>query len=176
MTSGPPAITFRSATPYDSSQIASLIARVWSKFFSYSVSPADLQVYLATSLSIEQISKDISNPSMIFLVATDEQNIIGIAQLVRGTSEKCLTLPKPIELRRLYLDDRFHGGGIATRLMDDAVETARQEGFQSMWLGVWEDNPRGLRFYEKMGFDAVGDHWFMVGENRRRDWVMERAL
>lgn len=55
-------------------------------------------------------------------------------------------------------------------------EIARQEGCESISLGVWEDNVRGKRIYKKMGYTERGEPWFMVGESRRRDLVLEKAL
>ena len=107
---------------------------------------------------------------------TSTSTVIGIIQLVSGTSEPCLTLPAPIELRRLYVEDGYHGMGIAQTLFKHAVEYSQGKGRKSIWLGVWEQNPRGQAFYKKMGFETVGEHSFVVGESVRRDWVMERAI
>lgn len=108
--------------------------------------------------------------------AGETSTIIGIIQLVSGTSEPCLTLPAPIELRRLYVEDGYHGMGIAQTLFKHAIEYSREKGKKSIWLGVWEQNARGQAFYKKRGFETVGEHSFVVGESVRRDWVMERAI
>jgi ribosomal protein S18 acetylase RimI-like enzyme len=63
--------------------------------------------------------------------------------------------------------------GIAQRLFKYATDWSRGRKRESMWLGVWEQNPRGQAFYRKMGFEVVGEHSFVVGASVRRDWVME---
>ncbi|RSH90164.1 hypothetical protein EHS25_001498 [Saitozyma podzolica] len=179
--------TLRRATPADAAQVSHLIGSTWAKFFAYSVTPQDLEDYLSGPVSVAQISSDIENPAMRFLVSTptsrsagvesgETPEIVGVAQLVLGTTEPCLTLPRPVELRRLYVSPEHHGGGAASSLVRGVEDLARGEGLGSMWLGVWEDNPRGKRFYEKMGFGVVGEHTFLVGQSVRRDWVMEKAL
>jgi diamine N-acetyltransferase len=45
-----------------------------------------------------------------------------------------------------------------------------------VWLGVWEHNPRAIRFYQRLGFAEVGDHVFVVGTDPQRDLVMIRIL
>jgi len=175
----------RLATTADALAVSSLISRVWSKHFAYSVTPADLADFLETKLSPKQIELDIQSESMRFLLATStaseadastDEAVMGVAQLVLGTTEPCLTLPKPVELQRLYVDDAYHGTGVAKGLVDGVGELARKEGFESLWLGVWEDNVRGMKFYGKMGFETKGEHTFLVGESVRRDWVMEKSL
>ncbi|ORX33512.1 acyl-CoA N-acyltransferase [Kockovaella imperatae] len=130
-----------------------------------------------TKLSTESIGKSISSPDERFLIVTDDgEKVAGVAQLIFNSREACLTLPHPVELNRLYIEDEYHGSGIAGELVNKASEMARENGGGSLWLGVWENNARAKRFYEKMGFKTVGEHTFMVGENVRRDWVMEKPI
>lgn len=194
--------TIRLAAPDDAAQISSLIARVWVKNFGYSVTPDDVRHLETVTLSPASIASEISDPSITYIVATLNRGssvsespsslettptnhapgsqssdiIIGILQLVSGTSEACLRLSKPIELRRLYVEDGFHGMGIAQRLLRTAEDMGKDRGCESIWLGVWEDNARGQGFYRKVGFEVVGEHTFTVGQSVRRDWVMEKAI
>ncbi|WVQ83857.1 hypothetical protein IAT38_006001 [Cryptococcus sp. DSM 104549] len=179
--------TIRFGTPSDAAALSHLIGSTFAQAFGHSVSPADLENYLTTSVSVEQIRKDLENPQNVFIVADGTQasgeggkgedgEILGVAQLAMDSTEPCLTLPKPIELRRLYVTSSQHGTGLAARLVSAAEEKGRELGAESIWLGVWEDNGRGKRFYEKTGFEIKGDHWFTVGEIQQRDWVMEKAL
>lgn len=107
----------------------------------------------------------------------DGRLVVGVAQIVAGSTEPCLTHPNPVELRRLYVDQTQHGKGVADTLVAEAAHIAsRRFGAESLWLGVWEDNPRARRFYSRLGFDEVGEHEFVVGDAVRRDIVMERAM
>ena len=46
----------------------------------------------------------------------------------------------------------------------------------SLLLTVWEENHRAKRFYERHGFEHVGDYAFAFGEKVDRDLVMRLAL
>ncbi|KAK4685882.1 diamine N-acetyltransferase, partial [Tremellales sp. Uapishka_1] len=168
----------RPAKPTDAAQISSLISTTWSHFFGYSVSPSDLATYLSTTLSVNQISLDLANPSYNYtvIVPPHSSTIAGVIQLVYDSTEPCLEGRAPIELRRLYVAEEYHGKGIAQLLMEAADAVGREKGCDTIWLGVWENNPRAERFYQKCGYDKRGEHWFMVGESKRRDWVMEKKL
>jgi diamine N-acetyltransferase len=56
------------------------------------------------------------------------------------------------------------------------VTRARGVGAAALWLGVWEHNPRAIRFYEKHGFTTVGEQPFVLGKDPQRDLVMVRPL
>jgi diamine N-acetyltransferase len=60
--------------------------------------------------------------------------------------------------------------------MDAALDDATKRRANGVWLGVWENNPRALRFYAKFGFVEVGEHRFHVGSDAQRDLLMYRAL
>jgi MOSC domain-containing protein YiiM len=60
--------------------------------------------------------------------------------------------------------------------MAATVSAARARGAETLWLGVWERNPRAIRFYARCGFVDAGEKSFIVGTDVQRDRVMVRAL
>jgi len=81
-----------------------------------------------------------------------------------------------VEVWRFYVDRAWHGAGVARPLMDAALEAARELGAGSVWLSVWERNPRAIAFYTKCGFRDVGSKLFIVGSDRQTDRVMAREI
>lgn len=84
--------------------------------------------------------------------------------------------PAPLELKRLYVARAWHGRGVAQALMNAVLDAARARGAKTLWLGVWERNPRAVAFYEKYGFTRVGEHSFILGSDVQTDWVLARPL
>jgi RimJ/RimL family protein N-acetyltransferase len=56
------------------------------------------------------------------------------------------------------------------------LDAARARGAKTLWLGVWERNPRAVAFYEKYGFTRVGEHSFTLGSDVQTDWLFARPL
>jgi len=94
----------------------------------------------------------------------------------RTLCEPCVTGPRPIEIARFYVDFRWHGRGVARRMMAAAAAEAERRGAATLWLGVWEHNPRAIAFYAKCGFEDVGSHVFMVGNDAQTDRLMAAPL
>ena len=61
-------------------------------------------------------------------------------------------------------------------LMNRCIQQAREWGCDVIWLAVWEENPRAIRFYEKNGFQKVGVKDFRLGSDVQHDFVMARNL
>jgi ribosomal protein S18 acetylase RimI-like enzyme len=79
-------------------------------------------------------------------------------------------------LWRFYVDRSRHGQGIASQLMAAVEAAAMERGARTLWLGVWERNPRAVAFYRKYGFERVGEHAFVLGADAQTDWVLARPL
>ena len=98
-------------------------------------------------------------------------NLIAFTQLRRTQSSW-----GDVEISRFYVDRRHHGRGIAQALMAEAYQAAGELGGKTIWLGVWERNPRAIAFYAKSGFVDVGSHPFLVGSDLQTDRVMVRVI
>lgn len=84
---------------------------------------------------------------------------------------------KSIELVRLYILKEYHGTGIANKLIDFAFDFARKNGFEIMYLSVWEYNFRARGFYEKHGFANTGlENDFPLGSTPQTDYWFVKDL
>ncbi|KAH7319308.1 acyl-CoA N-acyltransferase [Rhexocercosporidium sp. MPI-PUGE-AT-0058] len=170
--------TIRPAKPNDAEAISSLGSRVITSSFGHSLSSADLGAYLNLAYSTLAITSDISNPNIDTIVATDSHDhVVGFSQLTRGTTEPCLAgVGKTVELQRLYVSEDCHGAGIGKKLVNRIEEMAREQGFETLWLGVWEENFKAQKVYERLGFGKIGVHDFKLGECVQTDWILSKKL
>jgi ribosomal protein S18 acetylase RimI-like enzyme len=157
----------RRATPADAAALAELGARTFIDAFGAQNRAEDIDAYVKATYGVAQQLREIDDT----LVVEDEGALIAFAQLYRSDSPH-----GDVELGRFYVDSAHHGRGIAQALMDAALAAARNLGGRKLWLGVWEHNPRGIRFYEKCGFVDVGSQPFRIGSDVQTDRVMTIML
>lgn len=69
-----------------------------------------------------------------------------------------------------------YGKKVGQLLYEKAIEVAQQKNKTSVWPGVWEKNPRAIRFYEKNGFSAFNKHIFKMGADEQTDMMMRKNL
>jgi ribosomal protein S18 acetylase RimI-like enzyme len=81
-----------------------------------------------------------------------------------------------VELKRIYLLHRFRGCGLGRRLMDWSIDEARAMGKRRLLLGVNADNTAAIRFYERAGFERIGERKFLVGSMWCDDYILARPL
>lgn len=138
--------------------------------------PADVQAYVDASLSESATIAALTNPRVHTLIAEKSDAVRGYAQLSSMRDPGCDVGESALELARLYIAAEWKGTGLANALMARVYATARDLGAHRLWLGVWEQNPRAIRYYEKNGFRKVGTIGFLFGSTPQSDWVMVRPL
>jgi GNAT superfamily N-acetyltransferase len=88
-------------------------------------------------------ARQIADPGMRVAVIEEDGRLVAFCKLVLDS-----TLPRefsnpqrPLELKQLYTDPDRVGGGLGRRLMDWAMEVARDRGADEIQLTVYSDNP-----------------------------------
>ena len=165
----------RSAKEADISLLVDIGKQTFYDTFATVNDPEDMARYLEKSFDPAQIQLELNDPNVTYLIAESAEGVAGYLKLKEGDIPECITGDAPIELVRLYVDASRIGKGYGAALMKQAIQEAAVRGFQTIWLGVWEDNDRAIRFYEKWGFKTSGSHTFMLGEDAQTDLIMERS-
>lgn len=169
-------IHIRQAQEEDAARLYGLASRVFYNTFAPDNTAEDMLLYMESAFSPERQRQEILDPQRITLVAFTDETLVGYVQFTEGLPEPCVTTAKPIELARLYVDETWHGKGLASRLLQEGLTRVQNRGFQTVWLGVWEHNPRAQKFYLKSGFKRVGEHIFQMGTDPQTDWVLSIQL
>lgn len=171
-----PGLIVRRGALHDAAALAVLGARTFADTFGAANTPEDLRLYLANTYAEPLQQTELTNPDIFTLLAENGDGLVAFAQVRRGSAPTCVALPSPVELWRFYVDRPWQGRRVAKPLMDAALAAARELGGRSVWLSVWERNPRAIAFYAKQGFADVGCKIFVVGSDHQTDRVMAREI
>ena len=169
--------TIRRATEADVTLLSQLATRLFQETFGPMNDPADMRAYVADAFSVEAEREALADPDRVVWIAEDDSHLaLGYATLRRGSTADGVVAVRPAEVQRIYVDQAWHGRGVANALMGTCVEHAKLLRCDVIWLGVWERNPRAIVFYEKVGFRVVGRQSFRLGSDLQQDLVMARPL
>lgn len=156
----------------DAPALAPFAARTFADTFAADNRPEDIAAHLAQHYGAAQQTAELADPTVRTLLAFQDAVLVAYAQVRQGTPPSFVAHPAPVELRRFYVDRPAHGHGVARALMARVRDAARSLGGASLWLSVWERNPRAIAFYAREGFVDVGSTDFYVGPDRQTDRVM----
>ncbi|MBK6314674.1 MAG: GNAT family N-acetyltransferase [Blastocatellia bacterium] len=168
--------TIRLANVTDAESLAELADRTFRDTFAKFNDPADMDAYVSDALTTERFAEEIDDAANVWFVAEVDGELAGYAKVRAGTAHESVTGEAPIEVSRLYAEQRFHGHGVGRALIEACFDEARRQNAKTIWLGVWEHNVRAIAFYQKHGFVRCGATTFVLGKDVQTDDVMSRSL
>jgi len=170
-------VQIRRATEQDA-QTISLLGRVTfdDTFGHYFKDRKDLLDYFDRTFSVEKIRTGFSNPNNVFWIATINELPVGYAKLKLNSNIDLIDDSEASQLQKIYVLKDFLSQKVGLKLQDEMIKTAKASGSSTIWLSVLNENARAIRFYEKNGFQKIGDHDFQIGKELFHFYVMSKVL
>ena len=156
----------RPALPAEAPALSALGARLFRETYGAQIPSPDLEAHIASAYHPAAQLAEIQGG--LVLVAVKGGEFYAYAHARAKEAPCALPYSASREIARFYVDSRWHGTGLANRLMAASLFEAKGP----VWLQVWGENPRALRFYVKQGFQDCGETTFQVGGIVYRDRVM----
>jgi diamine N-acetyltransferase len=166
-------VRIRPATVADASVLATISAEMFIETYAPFNDPANLAAHVAAKFNSARQAAELRAPGATALLGFvgDETRPAAYAYFGPGETPPEIDL-HAVEIKRFYVSSSYHGLGVARTMMRAVIDRAAA----TLWLSVWERNPRAIAFYEKVGFAAVGHTTYVLGTDRQQDLVMVRPI
>lgn len=170
------AIDIKKVMLNDIDQLQKIGRQSFYETFSAANTEENMKKYLDEEFSTEKLTAELNDTNSEFYFAILGNNVIGYLKLNFGQSQTELQDDKALEIERIYVLKEFHGKNVGQSLYEYAIQKARQKNADYVWLGVWEENPRAIKFYKKNGFVEFDKHIFKLGDDEQTDIMMKLKL
>lgn len=166
----------RKANIQDIEKLKEIGKRTFFETFSSGNTEENMKGYLENGFSSDKLKTELTDPNAEFYFCELKRKVIGYLKVNSGQSQTEIKDKNAFEIERIYVLKEFHGQKVGQLLYDKAIELAKSVKAEYIWLGVWEENPRAIRFYEKNGFAEFDKHIFKLGEDEQTDIMMKLEL
>jgi hypothetical protein len=160
----------------DVKELEQISKQTYFNSFSWGNSPENMRAYLEGSLSEEKLLEEVRESKSEFYFAEVNHKTIGYLKVNFGAAQTELQEGNGMELERIYVIREFQGKKMGQELLNKALELAKKNQMDYLWLGVWEKNEGAIRFYERNGFSVTGSHPFRMGDDIQTDLIMKLPL
>jgi len=167
-------IEIKRVTLNDLSLLQEIGRRTFYETFSASNTEENMRKYLDEGFAEERLMNEVDNEHSEFYFALLDETIIGYLKLNFGHSQTELQDNGSLEIERIYVLQEYHGKKVGQILYEKAIQVAIERNVNYVWLGVWDENPRAIRFYEKNGFVKFDEHIFKLGDDEQTDIMMKK--
>jgi len=138
-------------------------------------SESDMQAYISNTYTIEKLATNLKDENIVYFLAYNITGDIGYVKLLLNQTNSKLE-GNSAEIEKIYVRKQFHGKGIAQQLMQFTIDFCKQQHYQNIYLGVWQENHKALKFYNKMGFQTFDIRTFQLGERLCDDYMLSLSL
>ena len=165
-------IEIRKATVSDLETIQKISIQTFIETFAAVNTPENIANYIKDSLNTEQLTTELNNANSQFYIAYSNAEVVGYLKINFGDAQTETINENALEVQRIYVLQTFHGKNIGQLLLEEVKKIAQTTDVEYIWLGVWEENHRALRFYTKNGFVVFDKHVFIMGNDEQTDLLM----
>jgi ribosomal protein S18 acetylase RimI-like enzyme len=170
-------IKVRIANKYDAVQIAMLGRITFTETFGHLFGDKnDLLTYSNKTFSVSKIKSGFKNPNNIFFIAFVDNLPVGYAKLKLNSKSEFIRTKSVCQLQKIYVLGEFLSMKIGLQLQNLLLEKAKENKFDEIWLSVYEDNNKAIKFYEKNDFKTIGRHHFQIGKENFKFIAMSKGL
>lgn len=139
-------------------------------------SEENMTEYLDNKFSTEELKAGLNDENSEFYFFELDEKTIGYLKVNTGQSQTVIKDENALEIERIYVLKEFQGKKVGQNLYEQAIKLAEDKNYEYVWLCVWEQNSRAIRFYEKNGFVAFDKHIFKLGNDVQTDIMMKLEL
>jgi len=147
---------------------AALIAEIGEKTFweshGTSASKADITTFVSKTYTKETIAKQLENLNNSYHLIYYNTELVGFSKIELNTPNCNISSKNITKLDRFYLLKAFYGQKLGQKLFDFNVALSKKNQQEGIWLAVWVENNRAIKFYQKEGFKIVGKYDFQISK------------
>lgn len=169
-------VTLLKCTIEDVGLLQEISVETFRDTFQEQNSPESMKAYLEKAYNPQQLEKELSNGDSAFYFLFSDEKIAGYMKVNTGEAQSEQMGENSFEVERIYIKQKYHKQGLGKSLIKKAIDLAREQNKESIWLGVWERNENAIAFYKKLGFVRTGAHSFYMGEEEQIDIIMTKIL
>jgi ribosomal protein S18 acetylase RimI-like enzyme len=169
-------VEIRQATVADADLLLDLSSHTFFQAFAPQNSSANMAAYMTSAFTREQLIKELKEANSVFFLAFFHGEAVGYTKLRKYATHPQLQKARALEIHRLYVLKSMIGKKIGKALMEICLQLAVQQGFEIIWLGVWEHNTHAIEFYKKWGFEIFDSYLFKLGNDDQTDLLMKKTL
>lgn len=169
-------ISLTKATIADLDELTRFGRQTFYESFAWGNTDENMQQYLDANFTQEKLLQEFNNPETVFYVVKYADLLIGYVKINFGDAQTDLKDKKGLELERIYVSKEYQGRQVGQMLVDKTIQSAEDNHLDYVWLGVWEENHKAIKFYERNGFKQFDTHIFKLGDDEQTDKLMRLDL
>jgi ribosomal protein S18 acetylase RimI-like enzyme len=157
-------ISITKATEKDAALLAELAKITFLQSHGHSAEKEDLDSYMTEKYSEDIFKQELNDPLNIYHLLYYKEQAAGFSKIIFDEPYAGSIVKNITKLERIYLLKEFYDLKLGKELFDFNAALAKANHQAGIWLFVWKENERAVKFYKKNGFEIIGSYDFKISE------------
>jgi GNAT superfamily N-acetyltransferase len=157
-------ITIKAISSSEVESLVKLSRETFIQSHGHSAKASDIEQYVETHFNTEILSEALKDTRVFFNKIYVDAHLAGYSKLILDEPNTNTQLYPIAKFERLYLLKDFYGMGLGEKLLEHNSQIAKLHHQKALWIFVWTENEKGLRFYQKNDFIKIGVHDFKISQ------------
>ena len=160
----------------DIKKLQTIAKQTFTETFGSQNTAEDLAKFLNEEYDFNKLKSEVADPESFYYFCYFNDELAGYLKLNIGSAQTESDYPEALEIQRIYVLQKYQGQKIGLSMMQHTIAVAKKIKKSQVWLGVWEKNLKAQAFYRKSGFEKVGSHDFVLGDDIQTDYILVKEL
>jgi len=166
-------VSITKASKKDAETLLKLAVTTFRESHGHSAAADDIGEYINAKFTLKNIERELSDESNVFYLIYVNEELAGYSKIIYNKAYENLTQANSTKLERLYVLEKFHDLKVGKQLMDFNLNLAKQNAQTGLWLYVWTENHRAVRFYTNYGFQQIAETTFQISTRHSNpNWIL----
>lgn len=148
----------------------------YHQHFSNIWSEEGINSYLESHFNIPKLQADLKGDVVEYFLVFAEEALVGFFKLKKAQPVPNTENEYGLEIEKIYLLQDFASKGLGKQMIDFVIDYAKNLQEKSVWLDALKINEKAIRFYERQGFQIIGELDLSTDIMKPDLWVMQRKL
>ena len=124
----------------------------------------DINNFIAQKYNPETFAAELINKKNNYYLVYYQNRLAGFSNIIYNFPYAESKMKDIAKLERIYILKEFYDLKLGYNLFEFNRNLARTNNQKGIWLFVWKENERAIRFYKKNGFEVIGNFDFKISE------------
>lgn len=159
-------VEIKKATESDIDLLITIGKKTFIEAHSNSATKEELNTYLNQSYHPDKVLNELQDVNNHFHLIYYNNEPAGFSKITIGDENQNPLLNQVTKLERIYIYKAFYSKKLGLELLNFNINLSKQLNQKGMWLYVWVGNERAINFYNKIGFEIIGEYDFKLSETK----------
>ena len=157
-------VTIIRADESQASLLSEVAIQTFNESHGNSAKPQDIKYFTDEKYNIQTLTTELNNPDNNYYLIYYENRLAGFTNLIYNSPYADSIITNIAKLERIYVLKEFYNLKLGYQLLEFNIDIARKNNQKGIWLFVWTENERAMKFYLKSGFKINGSGNFKISE------------